>query len=83
MNRILYFTASWCGPCKMMASTVTEAIGGGMNITKIDVDEDQDMSIKYNVRSVPTMVLVNQNNEEVNRVVGLQTLTALKDFYNG
>jgi thioredoxin-like negative regulator of GroEL len=67
----------------MMASTVTEAIGGGMNITKIDVDEDQDMSIKYNVRSVPTMVLVNQNNEEVNRVVGLQTLTALKDFYNG
>ena len=83
MNRILYFTASWCGPCKMMASTVTEAIGGGMNITKIDVDEDQDMSTKYNVRSVPTMVLVNQNNEEVNRVVGLQTLTALKDFYNG
>ena len=83
MNRILYFTASWCGPCKMMASTVTEAIGGGMNITKIDVDEDQDMSIKYNVRSVPTMVLVNQNNEEMNRVVGLQTLTALKDFYNG
>ena len=83
MNRILYFTASWCGPCKMMASTITEAIGGGMNITKIDVDEDQDMSIKYNVRSVPTMVLVNQNNEEVNRVVGLQTLTALKDFYNG
>ena len=83
MNRILYFTASWCGPCKMMASTVTEAMGGGMNITKIDVDEDQDMSIKYNVRSVPTMVLVNQNNEEVNRVVGLQTLTALKDFYNG
>ena len=83
MNKILYFTASWCGPCKMMASTVTEAIGGGMNITKIDVDEDQDMSIKYNVRSVPTMVLVNQNNEEVNRVVGLQTLTALKDFYNG
>ena len=83
MNKILYFTASWCGPCKMMASTVTEDIGGGMNITKIDVDEDQDMSIKYNVRSVPTMVLVNQNNEEVNRVVGLQTLTALKDFYNG
>ena len=41
------------------------------------------MSTKYNVRSVPTMVLVNQNNEEVNRVVGLQTLTALKDFYNG
>ena len=83
MNKILYFTASWCGPCKMMASTVTEAIGGGMNITKIDVDEDQDMSTKYNVRSVPTMVLVNQNNEVVNRVVGLQTLTALKDFYNG
>jgi len=67
----------------MMASTVTEAMSGGMNITKIDVDEDQDMSTKYNVRSVPTMVLVNQNNEEVNRVVGLQTLTALKDFYNG
>tara|TARA_B100000963_G_C22026513_1_gene409372 strand:+ start:188 stop:391 length:204 start_codon:yes stop_codon:yes gene_type:complete len=67
----------------MMASTVTEAMSGGMNITKIDVDNDQEMSTKYNVRSVPTMVLVNQNNEEVNRVVGLQTLTALKDFYNG
>jgi len=66
-----------------MASTVTEAMSSGMNITKIDVDEDQDMSVKHSVRSVPTMILVNENGEEKNRVVGLQTLTALKDFYNG
>ena len=77
------FWAEWCGPCKMMASTVTEAMSSGMNITKIDVDEDQDMSVKHSVRSVPTMILVNENGEEKNRVVGLQTLTALKDFYNG
>lgn len=83
MNRILYFTASWCGPCKMMAPTITEAMSSGMNITKIDVDNDQEMSVKYSVRSVPTMILVNENGEEKNRVVGLQTLTALKDFYNG
>lgn len=67
----------------MMAPTITEAMSSGMNITKIDVDNDQEMSVKYSVRSVPTMVLVNENGEEKNRVVGLQTLTALKDFYNG
>jgi|TARA_B100002019_G_scaffold34351_1_gene28411 thioredoxin-like negative regulator of GroEL len=83
MNKILYFTAEWCGPCKMMAPTITEAMGGGLPIEKIDVDANQERSIQYNVRSVPTMVLVDGSGAEVKRVMGLQTLTALKDFYNG
>ena len=57
--------------------------GGGLPIEKIDVDANQERSIQYNVRSVPTMVLVDGSGAEVKRVMGLQTLTALKDFYNG
>jgi thioredoxin 1 len=54
------FYATWCGPCKMLAPVlkqVKEELGDKIKIIKIDTDKNQDLASKYQVRSVPTMIL--------------------------
>ena len=82
MKKILYFTASWCGPCKALAPRM-ENLKGQINYRKIDVDQNRDMSMKYGVRNVPSLVLVDQNGQELNRMVGVQSDEAILNFYNG
>jgi thioredoxin 1 len=80
MKKILYFSASWCGPCKMLGP-IMESLSGQINYEKIDVDNNQDLSIQYGVRNVPTLVLVD-NGEAVGRLVGVQSKEAILEFYN-
>ena len=80
MKKILYFSAAWCGPCKMLGP-VMESLTGQINYEKIDVDNNQDLSIQYGVRNVPTLVLVD-NGEAVGRLVGVQSKEAILEFYN-
>ena len=80
MKKILYFSAAWCGPCKML-SPIMESLSGQINYEKIDVDNNQDLSIKYGVRNIPTLVLV-ENGEAVSRLTGLQQKDAILEFYN-
>lgn len=80
MKQILYFSATWCGPCKMYAPTINEA-ASSINIQKIDVDQNQQLSQQYNIRSVPTLVLV-ENGVEKSRLTGVKSLTEIKQFYN-
>jgi len=54
------FWATWCGPCKMIAPIVEELAGefeGKVKIGKVDVDNNQQVSIKYGVRSIPTLLI--------------------------
>ena len=80
MKKILYFSAAWCGPCKMLGP-IMESLSGQINYEKIDVDNNQDLSIQYGVRNVPTLVLV-ENGEAVGRLVGVQSKDAILEFYN-
>jgi thioredoxin 1 len=80
MKKILYFSAAWCGPCKMLGP-IMESLSGQINYEKIDVDNNQDLSIQYGVRNVPTLVLVD-NGEAVGRLVGVQSKEAILEFYN-
>ena len=82
MNTILYFTAAWCGPCRALAPRM-EKLKGKINYRKIDVDNNREMSVKYSVRNVPSLVLVDQNGQELNRMVGVQSDEAILNFYNG
>lgn len=60
---ILYFTAAWCGPCKMFKPTVQQVSSElGVGINYIDVDQQQDIAMKYGVRSVPTIIVENGGN---------------------
>ena len=60
---VLYFTATWCGPCKMFKPTV-QAVSAetGVSINYIDVDQQQDMAQRYSVSSVPTIIVENDGN---------------------
>ena len=81
MKQVLYFSAEWCGPCKQLGPTM-EGLRGQINYTKIDVDQDQESSIKYGVRNIPTLILL-ENGETKGRLVGNQQAETILNFYNG
>ena len=81
MRKILYFTASWCAPCKAL-SPIMDSLQGQINFDKIDVDSNTDLSAQYGVRGVPSLVLV-ENGKEVNRLTGIQSKESILNFYNG
>ena len=69
---LIDFYADWCGPCKMLSPTVDEvaAENDDIKVVKINVDESQNTAIKYQVMSIPTLVVIKGGNE-VNRSVGV------------
>jgi len=81
MKEILYFSAPWCAPCKQLGP-IMDSLQGQINFRKIDVDNDTELSTKYGVRNIPTLVLL-KNGEAVNRTTGLQSKQQILDFYNG
>ena len=81
MKKILYFSAAWCGPCKTLGP-IMESTSGQVNYQKVDVDNNPELSAKYGVRNIPTMVLV-ENGVEIRRKVGVLTKEQILNFYNG
>ena len=60
------FYADWCGPCKMLSPILQQVkteLGNELKIVKIDVDKNQSLAAKYQVRGVPTMILFKQGNQ--------------------
>lgn len=81
MINILHFTAEWCGPCKQLTPIINELISenSSLNYKKIDVDQNQELALKYNVRSIPAIIF-ESNGIEYSRVVGLTTKHNLKNI---
>jgi thioredoxin 1 len=66
------FWATWCGPCKMIAPIVKEIADeydGKILVGKVNVDEEPDLTMQYNVSSIPTL-MVFKNGQLVNKTVG-------------
>ena len=65
------FYADWCGPCKMMAPVVEKIASenADVKVRKINIDNEEELAIKYRVVSIPTFLVI-KNGEEVNRIVG-------------
>jgi len=67
---VLKFSATWCGPCRVLANTLKDVEG----ITNIDIEKDQETARKYGIRSVPTMVFL-KDGKEVHRQSGNMPLS--------
>lgn len=73
------FWAEWCGPCKMVAPILDEIAdeqAGKVKITKLNVDENPESSMKYRVQSIPTMLLF-EGGEVTKTIVGAKSKAAL------
>tara|TARA_R110002012_G_scaffold247581_1_gene423240 strand:- start:379 stop:630 length:252 start_codon:yes stop_codon:yes gene_type:complete len=82
MKKILYFSAQWCGPCKILGPVMDKLSTEGLPIQKIDVDSDPQMSAKYGVKSIPCLVLVDNVGNEIKRSVGNKPAGEIKNWYN-
>ncbi|HRE39861.1 MAG TPA: thioredoxin [Ignavibacteria bacterium] len=69
---LIDFWAVWCGPCKMIAPIIEELAGeyeGRVKIGKVDVDNNPDISMKFGIRSIPTL-LIFKDGKKVDEIVG-------------
>jgi len=78
---LLDFYATWCQPCKML-SKVLEEVESDVSVYKINIEENMDLARKYNVRGVPHLVLV-KNNESIATKTGLLKDAELVAFIEG
>jgi thioredoxin 1 len=79
------FWAEWCGPCKMIAPILEEAAGhyeGRIRIAKLNVDENSASAARFNIRSIPTLLLF-QKGEVVAQKVGAVSQSHLHAFLDG
>lgn len=79
---IIDFSASWCGPCNVLSPILDELTETtDIKVFKIDVDENQDMAIANEVRSVPTMLFF-KNGELINRTTGIKRKDEIIQIFN-
>lgn len=77
------FYADWCGPCNAMAPVIEEVateLDGKAKVGKINVDENSDIAVEYNVMSIPTLIIF-QNGKEEKRLVGLRDKEELLNLF--
>jgi thioredoxin 1 len=66
------FYADWCGPCRALEPVIEELaqeLQGRLKVAKLDVDQNDELSLRYNVHSIPTLILF-KNGQEVERIIG-------------
>lgn len=80
MTRILRFTASWCGPCKMLSESLQNA-NLSLPVEVVDIDVFPDIATEFGIRSVPTLVMMD-GNIEVKRVTGAISSKEIAEWAN-
>ena len=78
---VVDFWAEWCGPCKMISPIVEELASeyeGRIVVGKVNIDDNEDLAVEYNIRSIPT-ILFFKDGELVNKHVGATSKSVLED----
>jgi thioredoxin 1 len=78
MKRLIRFTASWCQPCKTLAENLERA-NLKMPVEVIDIDVHEDIANQYGIRSVPCLIMLDENIE-VKRMVGSKPASQLREW---
>lgn len=78
------FSATWCGPCKMLAPVleeISEEFASKLDFFNADVDANEELALKYGIQNIPALVIF-KNGEIADRSVGFQSKEKLKAFIN-
>ena len=80
---LIDFWATWCGPCKMIAPVIEKIAEerDDIKVCKVNVDEEEELAVKFGIQSIPTLVLV-KNGNIVSRAVGYRDYNGVSDFIN-
>ena len=81
---VLDFWATWCGPCKMLAPTVSEIADeyeGKVKVCKLDVDQAMDIAMSYGVASIPTLILF-KDGEIVKKSIGVVSKAEIEAMWS-
>lgn len=82
---VVDFFASWCGPCRMLSpilESVSEDYEGKVKFVKLDIDEATEISIRYGVMSIPTLIMF-AGGSDVDKVVGALGAEELEEWIDG
>jgi len=81
--KYLYFSAPWCGPCRMLGPTMEKVKAEGITIDKVNIDEEtsQNLVAEYAIRNIPTVILVDESGKEFARTVGAKPLNHYIEQY--
>lgn len=79
MKKLLKFSATWCGPCKSLSNNLKNVDLGDVKLVEIDIEEEEAIAIRYGIRGVPTLVLIDGDNE-VKRKTGVMMADQIKEF---
>ncbi len=78
---LLDFHADWCGPCQKMRPAIDQLSRKGYPIQSVDIDKAQAVAARYDVKAVPTFIVVDRSGRELDRTSGLQPAAVLERFY--
>ena len=79
MKKLLYFSAEWCQPCRTLGP-IMDQVSQNIPVQKINVDLQKESTAEFNVRNIPTVVLV-ENEQEIRRFTGVKSLNEIINFY--
>ena len=79
MKKLEYYSASWCGPCKMVKPIVKSLQEEGLNIEMVDIDDNQVVASNKQIYSVPTFILYD-DGVEIGRVSGVPSKEDVREW---
>ena len=79
--KLIKFSAEWCGPCRTQKKEFETKPLDNVELIEINIDEDDEaLTSKYKVMSIPTLVLINDNDEVINKWVGFTKSEVINEF---
>jgi thioredoxin 1 len=81
--KLLKFYATWCAPCKALSTIVESTDQSLIEVEDVDIEAQRELAISFGIRGVPTCVIVDSDNKEIRRKVGMMSESEYINFVKG